>query len=458
MAFSWNGKGRVALRGLGIGALSLLLSTLAVEAQTAEGKDPAAATEVSGQMTTDAAPVADSVDGKMDTKAAATEAPNTGTDANAGQPVAATPTDMAPASEAVEAPAVAPSEPAPSETAPAAAAPSEAATTTPEHPSVAESASGMATEPAAAEAPVKDETPEPTKIPEPTPVPETAEAPKMPDAPEAKTETKAEVSTGTKPEAKDVSAPAAVPSAPAPETECDRLAAHPFDPDAVATGVFYADLDADKVVEACQAAITDYPQEARFFTQLARGLHKAGKPSLVYAASKQGAELGSGQSMAYLGVLYKNGTSVAESQPEALAWFDKAAAAGNPGGMVFAAAMYRDGVGTERNYERAAELYKKASDLDVAEASADLGIFYDRGQGVERNPEQAASLLLKAFAEDDKDTQRIFFEVPGVLSEATRKAVQTELKAKGFYKSSIDADFGSGTRNALILFKRSAQK
>nr|WP_319389883.1 hypothetical protein [uncultured Cohaesibacter sp.] len=450
MAFSWNGKGRVALKGLGIGTLSLLLSTLAVEAQTAEDKDPAAATEVSGQMTTDAAPVADSADGKMDTKAATTEAPKTGTDANAGQPVAATPTDIAPAPEAVEAPAAAPSEPAPSETDPAVAAPSEAAITTPEQSSVAESASGVATEPTAAEAPapVKDAAPEPAKIPE------TTEAPKMPDAPEATPAVKPDV----KPDVEEVSAPAAVPSAPAPETECDRLAAHPFDPDAVATGVFYADLDAVKVVEACQAAIADYPQEARFFTQLARGLHKAGKPSLVYAASKQGAELGSGQSMAYLGVLYKNGTSVAESQPEALAWFDKAAAAGNPGGMVFAAAMYRDGVGTERNYERAAELYKKASDLDVAEASADLGIFYDRGQGVERNPEQAASLLLKAFAEDDKDTQRIFFEVPGVLSEATRKAVQTELKAKGFYKSSIDADFGSGTRNALILFKRSAQK
>jgi TPR repeat protein len=326
---------------------------------------------------------------------------------------------------------------------PAVAVSSETAPTTPEQ-HAAESAS----EPAAAEASVKDETSETAKAPEAT------EAPKMPDAPEVKPTVKTE----TKPEVKDVSAPAAMPAAPAPETECDRLAAHPFDPDAVATGVFYADLDADKVVEACQAAITDYPQEARFFTQLARGLHKAGKPSLAYAASKQGAELGSGQSMAYLGVLYKNGTSVAESQPEALAWFDKAAAAGNPGGMVFAAAMYRDGVGTDRNYERAAELYKQASDLDVAEASADLGIFYDRGQGVERNPEQAASLLLKAFAEDDKDTQRIFFEVPGVLSEATRKAVQTELKAKGFYKSSIDADFGSGTRNALILFKRDAQK
>lgn len=245
--------------------------------------------------------------------------------------------------------------------------------------------------------------------------------------------------------------------APAPEMDCDHLAAHPFDPDAVAKGVFYADLDADKVIAACQDAIAAYPQEARFYTQLTRGLHKAGKLDLARVATQKGADLGSGQSMAYLGVMYKNGEQVAQDQSQALAWFEKAAEKGNPGGMVFAASMYRDGVGTTRNYKRAAELYKMASDRDIAEASADLGIFYDRGQGVERSAEQAANLLLKAYAQDDKDTQQIFFEAPGVLSEETRKAVQIALKDRGFYKGAIDADFGSGTRRALILYKRNVR-
>ena len=245
--------------------------------------------------------------------------------------------------------------------------------------------------------------------------------------------------------------------APAPEMECDHLAAHPFDPDAVVKGVFYADLDADKVIAACQDAIAAYPQKARFYTQLTRGLHKAGKLDLARVATQKGADLGSGQSMAYLGVMYKNGEQVAQDQSQALAWFEKAAEKGNPGGMVFAASMYRDGVGTTRNYKRAAELYKMASDRDIAEASADLGIFYDRGQGVERSAEQAANLLLKAYAQDDKDTQQIFFEAPGVLSEETRKAVQIALKDRGFYKGAIDADFGSGTRRALILYKRNVR-
>ena len=247
------------------------------------------------------------------------------------------------------------------------------------------------------------------------------------------------------------------PTAPAPVMECDHLAAHPFDPDAVAKGVYYPDLDAAKVIDACQDAISAYPKEARFYTQLTRGQHKAEKLSLAFAATKRGAELGSGQSMSYLGVMYKNGEVVEEDQTAALTWFEKAAEKGNPGGMVFAAAMYRDGVGTPRNYKRAAELYKMASDQHIAEASADLGIFYDRGQGVERDADKAAELLLSAYLADDKDTQQIFFEAPGVLSEETRKAIQSHLKDKGFYKSSIDADFGSGTRRALLLYKRNAK-
>nr|WP_321463161.1 hypothetical protein [uncultured Cohaesibacter sp.] len=244
-------------------------------------------------------------------------------------------------------------------------------------------------------------------------------------------------------------------AAPAPEMECDRLAAHPFDPDAVTKGIYYEDLDAEKIIVACQDAIAAYPHESRFYTQLTRGQYKAGKPSLALAATRRGVELGSGQSMAYLGVLYKNGEMVGKSQPEALSWFEKAAQKGNPGGMLFAAAMYRDGVGTTRNYKRAAELYKMASDMEVAEAASDLGIFYDRGQGVARDPQKAADLLLKAYLADDADTRQLFFEAPGVISEETRKAVQTRLKDAGFYKSVIDADFGSGTRRALMLYKKS---
>ena len=42
--------------------------------------------------------------------------------------------------------------------------------------------------------------------------------------------------------------------AQAPETECDRLAAHPWDPEKVTDGVDWEDLDADRAIPVCEAA------------------------------------------------------------------------------------------------------------------------------------------------------------------------------------------------------------
>ena len=144
---------------------------------------------------------------------------------------------------------------------------------------------------------------------------------------------------------------------PAPETECDTLAAHPYDPDAVAPGVDYADLDADAIIAACLDAIRTYPHGARFYGQITRGYHKAGLLGKALDATRQGAALDSPHSMANLGAMFAQGKAVPKSDEKALEWYERAAEAGSPAGMVFAAAMYRDGVGTTRNYTRAAELY-----------------------------------------------------------------------------------------------------
>ena len=94
-----------------------------------------------------------------------------------------------------------------------------------------------------------------------------------------------------------------------------------------------------------------------------------------------------------------------------------------------------------------------ASDLNVAEAMTGLGIFLDRGQGVEKNSEDAASYLLKALKGDDKEAQKLLFEASGAISHDTRKAIQTILQDKGYYKGKIDGDFGAGTRRALVKYR-----
>jgi hypothetical protein len=66
-------------------------------------------------------------------------------------------------------------------------------------------------------------------------------------------------------------------------TECDLLASHPDDPEAVAPGLRRPDMDLPAAVEACRAAVQADPGNPRLNYQLARaygysGMHEAGQP------------------------------------------------------------------------------------------------------------------------------------------------------------------------------------
>ncbi|SNY92673.1 Sel1 repeat-containing protein [Cohaesibacter sp. ES.047] len=327
---------------------------------------------------------------------------------------------------------------------------------------------GMATEGVAKDETSTGEMPEDVKAEMPKPSTESTKAAEPVEAETPSNERAietAEVETAEKmaePKATDSAKEEVAKAEPEPEqikdpsdvTECDTLAAHPFDPEAIASGVEYQQLDAEKVITACEQAIADLPDVPRFYTQLTRGLHKAGRLKEAFEATKKGAELGSAHSMAFLGVMYSQGKIMAKDDAKSLEWYEKAAEKGNPGGMIFAAAMYRDGTGTERDYQRAAELYKMAAELDVAEAMTSLAIFHDRGLGVEKDIDEATRLIMRAYRLKDREARKLLFEAPGAMSLPMRKEIQTRLKAEGFYRSAIDGDFGRGTRDALIKFSR----
>lgn len=69
----------------------------------------------------------------------------------------------------------------------------------------------------------------------------------------------------------------AAQSAPAIVTECDRLAAHPSDPDRVTAGVPERSVDTAAAILACQAAVAADPANGRLNYQLARALGYAGR-------------------------------------------------------------------------------------------------------------------------------------------------------------------------------------
>jgi hypothetical protein len=70
---------------------------------------------------------------------------------------------------------------------------------------------------------------------------------------------------------------AAAQSAPAVVTDCDRLAAHPNDPDRVTAGVPERLVDTAAAVTACKIAVAADPSNGRLNYQLARSLGYAGR-------------------------------------------------------------------------------------------------------------------------------------------------------------------------------------
>ena len=58
--------------------------------------------------------------------------------------------------------------------------------------------------------------------------------------------------------------------------ECDTLAAEPLDVQAVSNGVLPNDIDIPRAIEACKAAVGQYPDVARFQFKYARALYANG--------------------------------------------------------------------------------------------------------------------------------------------------------------------------------------
>ena len=106
-------------------------------------------------------------------------------------------------------------------------------------------------------------------------------------------------------------------------TECDRLAAHPYDLGKVTEGVDWGDLDADKAISACQEAVANSPAEVRLHFQLARAFQKAERYSdalriYIRLAADPGPDYAAAQNN--LGIMYDKGYGVSQNDAEEMKW------------------------------------------------------------------------------------------------------------------------------------------
>jgi len=120
------------------------------------------------------------------------------------------------------------------------------------------------------------------------------------------------------------------PLAPSdPVSQCDALASHPDDPEALAAGVSDDQLAEAQAMPACSAAVALDPGAPRLKFQLGRSYLKAGRIDSAAGQLTAAAQAGHGAALAYLADLAMDGAGGMEADPLlAHQLYEKAAANG----------------------------------------------------------------------------------------------------------------------------------
>lgn len=226
-----------------------------------------------------------------------------------------------------------------------------------------------------------------------------------------------------------------------PVTVCDRLAAHPGDPQRVASGIPENKVEPIAAIMACRAALRKYPGSGRFHYQIGRaywaaGQYKSARKNFMIAASYMhlmghfnlarmyldgdggnrsvlkslkhltaSANKGLTASQNLLGTIYAAGIHVARNDEIAASWFIKAADNGDPIAQSNLGIMYENGWGLPQDYMVAVELYTKAANQQFPVAQYLLGKMYDNGRGVSRDAQKAAEWYRKAAEQGNAQAQ-----------------------------------------------------
>ncbi len=175
---------------------------------------------------------------------------------------------------------------------------------------------------------------------------------------------------------------------------CDQLAGARFDTQGVVLGLYPNEIDPQKAVPACRAAVERFPDVARFQYELGRALEAAGNYQEAASLYKKAGDSGHAVAVTALGGLYQRGDGVARDPAEALALYEDAAGKGDPLAMNNLGRLYRDGDGVPKDHDKAVDWFLKAAAHGHTFAYNNLGyMLAQEGQG------DRAIVLFRASAE-----------------------------------------------------------
>jgi TPR repeat protein len=240
-------------------------------------------------------------------------------------------------------------------------------------------------------------------------------------------------------------------------TECDRLAAIPFDPDKPPTlrSVGYGAKPA--AVAACREAVEKYPDVRRYKAQLASALLTQQEHAEARILAEQSAEAGHAAAMLILFDMYVRGLGGPERKDEAHDLLLKAAAEGLPFAIFLLADAYDSGgFDFEVNKEEAQRLWRVLrSTLEAAMAAGDpdayavLGMLYHEGKGVTADPVRAGDYVIEGLKRQSWMAIDVVRTQSNDLTDDQRKAAEQFLSDKGYSPGPIDGIIDDATKAAL---------
>jgi TPR repeat protein len=181
-----------------------------------------------------------------------------------------------------------------------------------------------------------------------------------------------------------------------PMGDCDRLAAHPQDPQRVHAGTAIAALDGERAVEACEAALAAAPETARFRFQYARALEKLDLFQSALGQYRIAAKEGYPAAQYAMGLIFERSKVMPFNNMKAARWYRGAADAGHPAAQFRLGLLYRTGGGVRQDDGEALTLLRAAAGQGLARAQYVVGQMYDLGLGVVEDDDQAAAWYQRA--------------------------------------------------------------
>ena len=155
-------------------------------------------------------------------------------------------------------------------------------------------------------------------------------------------------------------------------TECDHLAAHPYDPAIRAQGVVFDAIDPVRALMSCGAAYSEQPGVVRYKYQYGRALLAAKRPNEALIFIRSAANNGYAAAQQSLATVLYDDENLLTDKIAAVRLFYKAAAQGHAVAQLRLASFYLRGEGSLRDLPKAERFARQAADQGLPAARTAL--------------------------------------------------------------------------------------